>query len=112
MPARLPIRSKRYAVSRGSSRKQAPTISPGPAVTAATARKTAGSTSQIGGPVVLTLVKNSICELFRSTVTGIRADEADQTQQHDERVVRLWILRQVLAGGAQEAEADAEERAE
>ena len=37
--------------------KQAPTSSPGPAMIAATARKIAGRISQIGGPVVLRLVK-------------------------------------------------------
>jgi hypothetical protein len=70
MPARLPSRSYRYASSRGSVRKQPPTISAGPAVIAATDRKTPGSTSQIGGPEVPMLVKKTTWVDSRSTVTG------------------------------------------
>jgi hypothetical protein len=57
MPSRLPIRSNRYAVSRGSSRKQRPTSSAGPASTTAAAMNTIGRITHTGGPVVLRLVK-------------------------------------------------------
>src|SRR5438874_756497 len=70
MPTRLPARSSRDASSRGSCRKAAPTISPGPAITTATARKTAGSVIQIGGPPADRLLKKISWLLLRSTVTG------------------------------------------
>src|SRR4051794_5005831 len=57
IPIRLPIRSNRYAVSRGSVMKQRPTSSAGPAVITAAATNTIGSTTQVGGPVVTRLVK-------------------------------------------------------
>jgi hypothetical protein len=57
MPIRLPIRSNRYAVSRGSLVKHFPTSSAGPAVITAAAANTIGSTTQVGGPVVNRLVK-------------------------------------------------------
>ena len=57
MPISEPIRSKRYASSRGSWEKQSATSSPGPAMITATARKITGRVTQIGGPEVLRLVK-------------------------------------------------------
>ena len=57
IPIRLPIRSNRYAVSRGSSAKHRPTSSAGPASTTAAAMKTIGRITQTGGPVVSRLVK-------------------------------------------------------
>ncbi len=51
-------------------------------------------------------------DLRRFAIDGdrVRADEADQAEQHDQRVVGLRPVGQILARGSQEPEADAEKR--
>ena len=57
IPISEPSRSYRYAVSGASSPKHRPTTSAGPIRVAATSRKTTGSATQAGGPVVCSPVK-------------------------------------------------------
>src|SRR5215210_9218232 len=69
MPTSEPLRSYRYALSRGKRAKHSPANSPGPAMIVATARKIMGNTTQAGGPEVVKLVKKmtDLSSLFTAT---------------------------------------------